>query len=463
VSGRSLQVRSVVAAALGILIALVVVGAAITLLVSRHLHRSLDHTLRQRAVEIAQLNASAPALLTTPGALDSPVGGTQLIVEVVDRHGSIVARSLSLGGRVLRVNGPVSGAIGSGRSAYSDAPLGNERVRVYSAPLAELGGRAAGGAVVVAASTSDLEETLASLHLFVLVAGLVAAVLGAGVVALLMRRALRPLGQLATAATEIERTGDSRRRLPQPSSQDEVGQLAGTLNAMLASLERARKGERRFLADASHELRTPLTALRGNVAYIAQHGATPAVIAELEHDAERLARLADDLLVLAREESDAALPEDEVYLDELATAAAKGEAGHTEVSAPEPILVRGDRAALERAVDNLLQNGRRYGPSGGRVTIAVEGADGLARLTVTDEGLGLQPYEAERAFERFWRGHHGEPGSGLGLAIVRATAERHGGRAYVDGARFTIELPLLRDLSEFDGTKREETPKKGSP
>jgi signal transduction histidine kinase len=462
VRGRSLQLRSVVAAALGILISLVVVGAAISLLVSRHLNRSLDHTLRQRAVEIAQLNASAPALLTTPGALDSPVGGTQLIVEVVDRRGNIVARSLSLGGRVLQANALVSSAIGSGRSRYSYAKLGGERIRVYSAPLADLGGPAAGGAVVVAASTRDLEETLASLHLFVVLAGVLAALLGAGVVALLMRRALRPLGRLATAATEIERTGDSRRRLPQPSSADEVGQLAGTLNAMLASLERARDGERRFLADASHELRTPLTALRGNVAYIARHGATPAVIEELEHDAERLARLADDLLVLSREESDTAVPAEVVYLDELAFAAAAGEEG-VDVLAPERVVVRGDRAALGRAVENLLQNGRRYGPADGRITIAVAGDNGLARLTVTDEGPGLQPYESERAFERFWRGHHGKSGSGLGLAIVRATAERHGGRAYVIGARFTIELPALRDLSEFEGTTEEESPEKGSP
>jgi signal transduction histidine kinase len=277
-----------------------------------------------------------------------------------------------------------------------------------------------------------------------------------------MRRALAPLGRLATAAAEIERTGDPRRRLPQPASVDEVGQLAGTLNAMLASLERAREGERRFLADASHELRTPLTALRGNVAYIVRHGATPAVIVELEQDAERLARLADDLLVLAREESDATVPNEHVRLDELATAAGEGES-RIEVVAPDPVVVRGDRAALERALDNLVQNGRRYGPVEGRITIAVKRNDGLASVTVTDEGPGLQPYEADRAFERFWRGHHGKSGSGLGLAIVRATAERHAGRAYLEGARFTIELPALRDLSETDGTTEEEAPQKGSP
>jgi signal transduction histidine kinase len=270
-------------------------------------------------------------------------------------------------------------------------------------------------------------------------------------VALLLRRALRPLGELAEAATEIERTGDPRRRLPEPSSTDEVGRLAETLNRMLAGLERARENERRFLADASHELRTPLTALRGNVAYLARHGAEPELVKELEHDAERLARLADDLLVLSREES-AGAPSEEVRIDELARAAAAD--GTVEVVASEPIAVRGERAALERALSNLIENAQRYGPRGGTITVSAEVSDGLARLTVSDEGPGLDRSVAEQAFERFWRGGHGGPGSGLGLAIVRATAERHGGRAYANGARFTIELPALREFSKSVGTTK---------
>src|SRR5439155_2116744 len=172
-TGRSLQTRSVAAAALAILLALVVVCLGVDLLVSRHLRRTLDHTLRQRAVEVSQLSASAPALLTTPGALDSPIGGAQLIVEVVDRRGRIVARSLSLGGRVLPTAQLVRSAIDRGRTGYEDAQLGDEHLRAYTAPLTDFGGPAAGGAVVVAASTHDLNETLASLHLFVLVSGLI--------------------------------------------------------------------------------------------------------------------------------------------------------------------------------------------------------------------------------------------------------------------------------------------------
>lgn len=457
---RSLGVRSIVAGSVAVLLALGVVGVAVDLLVARHLHRSLDRSLRERAVQVAQLSASAPALLTSPGSLDAPLGGQQLSVEVVDRRGRIVARSLALGGRVLPVQDVLRSVVARSRGRYTDAELGSDHLRLYVAPLAQTGGPASGGAVAVAASTHDLSTTLESVRLFVLVAALAAAALAALALTMLMRRALSPLARLAGAAAEIERTGDPSRRLPEPLSDDEVGRLAQTLNAMLAGLERARDAERRFLADASHELRTPLTALLGNVSYLARHGTTPQLIAELEADAQRLARLADDLLTLSREE--AREPADEVVrLDELARAAGEGES--VKVIAPEPVHVRGDRAALERALANLVENARRYGPVGGRITVEAAAVDARARLSVSDEGHGLQPYEAARAFERFWRGRSDLPGSGLGLAIVKAIAERHGGRVSVEGARFTIDLPALRDLSDSSATNDRESPSKGPP
>jgi signal transduction histidine kinase len=443
---RSLQARSVVAATAAILLSLVVVGSGVELVVARHLHRSLDRTLHAHAVGVAQLSASAPALLTVPGSLDAQTGTTHLSVEVVDRHGAIVSRSLGMGGQVLDVGPQLRRAVRRGESSYANVVAGGDRMRVFVAPLADVGGRAAGGAVVVGASTEDLNGTLETLRLVLVGAGLLAALVGAGAVAVLIRRALRPLGRVAEAAERIEQSGDARERLPEPVLEDEVGTLTRTLNAMLASLERAREAERKFLADASHELRTPLTALRGNIAYLARNGATPELIDELEADADRLARLADDLLVLSREEA-AARPSEVVRLDELARAASA-----TRVSAPRPVTVFGDAAALERALANLVENARRYGPPGGDVTIAVAQENGRALLTVTDEGTGLQPYEAQRAFRRFWRGSHELPGSGLGLAIVAATAERHGGTAYARGPSFTIELPALSEPSETAGT-----------
>ena len=283
--------------------------------------------------------------------------------------------------------------------------------------------------MVVAVPTSDVADTISTLHVFTLFAALAIAIAGALGTTLLMRGALRPLAQLDRAAAEIGRTADATKRLPGPFRADEVGRLATTLNAMLDSLERAREGERRFVADASHELRTPLTALLGNVGHLARHGATPALIADLQVDAERLARLANDLLALSREEASAA-PDTDVRLDEVARTS---EAPDVDISA-DLVTILGDRAALERALANLVENARRYGPPGGRVTVTVRARSGRALVTVADEGGGPPPESYERVFERFWRGAaeggqaEGE-GSGLGLAIVRATAERHGGRA----------------------------------
>jgi signal transduction histidine kinase len=332
-------------------------------------------------------------------------------------------------------------------------------LRVYAAPLADFGGAAAGGAVVVASATEDMEKTIGDFHLFLFVAGLAAATVSAIAVAFLMRRALRPLTQLADAAGEVERTADPRRRLPLPPTDDEVGRLAVTLNEMLSSLERSRELERRFLADASHELRTPLTALRGNVAYLVKHGATPEVLADLENDADRLARLADDLLALSREEA-AAAPVAEVRLDELVRDHVDG-ATDVVVEARSPAIVRGDASALERAIANLVENARKHGPPGGTIVVAVEPADGVVRVSVTDEGEGLRLEESRLAFERFWRRSADTSGSGLGLAIVRATAERHGGRAYAEGSRFTIELPAFRKLSSSASTTVVEETEKG--
>jgi signal transduction histidine kinase len=224
---------------------------------------------------------------------------------------------------------------------------------------------------------------------------------------------------------------------------------------MLAALERGRERERRFLADASHELRTPLTSLAGNIDFLASHGASDELVAELQQDTRRLARLADDLLALSREEA-ATRPDGIVRLNELARAA---EAADVEVVAG-PASVLGDRDALERALSNLVENARRHGR--GQITVETGLRDGHALLTVADEGPGLRAEETKLAFGRFWRRQSGG-GSGLGLAIVKATAERHGGRAYAEGARFTIELPAVRDLSEFGATTDDEKPEKGPP
>jgi signal transduction histidine kinase len=443
---RSLGVRVGLAAAGAILLALAALAVVLALLVARERHRSLDQQLRQRAGEVARLSATAPALLNRPGSLDSPLGGRQLLVQVVDRRGRTVARSQALEGRSLPAGQLLAAALGGPRSGYADGSNGDEHLRVFVAPLADIGGPAGGGAVVVGGATGELDATLSRLRSVGLVAVLVTAALGALLAALLARRALRPLERLSSAAADIERTGDARRRLPEPATADELARLGDTLNRMLAALEHARDAERRFVGDASHELRTPLTALRGNAAYVARHGADPAALDDLEADAARLSALLDDLLALAREDAAAPVHGEPVDLAELAADAVEADPRAT--AAGDRASVLGERPALERAVGNLVRNARRHGPPDGLITVTTELDGDRARIAVADEGPGLSREQAAHAFERFWRapGAHGE-GSGLGLAIVRAIAERHGGSVTVDGARFTIELPALTDLS----------------
>jgi two-component system, OmpR family, sensor kinase len=431
-----IQLRVAVAAAVAIVVAVAALGIAVLARLDAQLKDALDRSLRVRATEVARLQASTPDLLLRPGTLEGRLGGSPVFVQVIDPRGRIVARSSALGSRVLPEAPVVRAALNDRRAGYGNARLGTDPVRVYAVPLGELGrGPAAGGALIVAGTTAEIDDTLDTTRRFVLLASVAAALLAAALARLLARRALRPLRRLSSGARAIERTGDASQRLPDPHARDEVGTLAETLNAMLASLERAREAEQRFVGDASHELRTPLTALRGNLAYVTKHGADPEVLEDIAADTARLGDLLDDLLALAREDAAVSLRAEPVELAELAR-----DAGADEVVVPDSVLVLGERPALERAVGNLVRNARRHGS--GDVTVTVERDGDRARLSVADEGPGLTPQEAEHAFERFWRGPDAAaPGSGLGLAIVRAIVERHGGGVSVDGARFTIELP----------------------
>ena len=441
---HSLHARIVAAAGVAIAVAVAVLGVLVLARVQDQLRDTLDGALRTRAAEVARLHATTPQILTTPGALEGRLGGATLHVQVLDRRGRIVARSAGLGGRVLTAGPAVTTALRERHGASGDARLGDEPIRVFAAPLGPLGrGPAAGGAVVAAAETRGIEDTIGATGDAVLIAGAVAALLAMLLAAALVRLAMRPLRALSSGAQDIARTQDAARRLAVPRSQDEVRSLAETLNAMLASLERARAVEQRFVADASHELRTPLTALRGNAAYLERHGADPEALADLRVSAERLSRLLDDLLTLAREDATGGVPAAPVDLAEVAREALELHPGPAVLDTPDvPVLAAGDRAALLLAAGNLVGNARKHGPDGAPVTIRVRPEAGHAVLEVRDEGAGLSDADAARAFDRFWRSDHGRQGSGLGLAIVRAVAERHGGTAGVHGSAFTLRVPL---------------------
>jgi two-component system OmpR family sensor kinase len=439
---QTLRVRLVLAAAGSIVAALALFGVATVVVVRHELRSSLDSALRQRAVQVAELAVSAPALLSTPGALESPVSGHQIVVEVLDARGRIVARSLTLGAEILPEDRLALATLKSGTTGFEDVELDNHVFRVFAAPI-PLTGPAGGGAVLVASDTTDITQTSNHLAVVVALIGVGVAVLAALVAFGLTRRGLLPLRRLAVAAGEIERTADPSRRLPDSGAADEIGQRTGVLNRMLASLEAARAGERRFLADASHELRTPVTTLLGNVEFAARHGADPEVLQELQRDARRLARLVDDLLVLER--AGASVGEGApVELSDVVRKVGR-RFGQLELGGVASVVVRGDQVELVRAVENLVENALVHGPDSGPVTISLTVVADRALLTVQDSGPGPDVADRDRLFERFWRGSDasGRPGSGLGLSIVSAIAARHGGVVRVDGSAFTIDLPRL--------------------
>ncbi|GAC56912.1 two-component histidine kinase PhoR [Gordonia hirsuta DSM 44140 = NBRC 16056] len=331
--------------------------------------------------------------------------------------------------------------------------------------------------VVVATPLKDVDATVSRLvWLQTGIGFLVVAVLGvAGY--LLVRSSLRPLRRVEETAHAIA-GGDLAQRVPQMRPGTEVASLAHSVNAMLGQIQRAfastaaseqqaRASEermRRFIADASHELRTPLTSIKGFAELIGA-GMTPDPadgIARIAAEADRMGLLVEDLLMLARLDAQRPLAKAPVELPVLvhdAVAAARAAAGGREIVVVDETdgfgpVVEGDGAQLTQVLRNLLTNAVMYTPADTPITVVV-GVDGdQARVEVIDEGPGLSEDEAQRVFERFYRGdssrHRGsdDGGSGLGLSIVAALIAAHDGAVGVAsrpgaGARFWFVLPRL--------------------
>ncbi|MFI0352073.1 sensor histidine kinase [Actinomadura sp. 9N407] len=327
-----------------------------------------------------------------------------------------------------------------------------------------------GGTLVMAMRTTEQDELLGrTLGSQVTVS--VAVLAAVGLLARhAVRRATRPLEEIAAAAGAIG-DGDLARRVPEQGPRSEVGRLGAALNTMLGQIEsafreRAESEERlrRFVADASHELRTPLATVRG-YAELFRRGAAdrPADLAKamsrIESEAERMGRLVDEMLLLARLDQGRPLEREPVDLADLA-ASAVADARAVEPTWPltlepgGPVIVRGDAGRLRQVLGNLLANARLHTPPGTAATVRVAEEDGAVVLEVADEGPGLAGDERDRVFERFYRADpartRDQGGAGLGLSIVAAVAEAHGGRAEVrsgpgEGARFRVTFPPFTD------------------
>jgi signal transduction histidine kinase len=325
------------------------------------------------------------------------------------------------------------------------------------------------GLVVAGQSTAFPNNQLAGLRAFLLIAAIVTLIVVAIVSWLVAGRAVRPLVTLAKTTEAIGATGDLSKRIALSRSRDEVGRLSTSFNAMLERLQSAQTelaaalaAQQRFVADASHELRTPLSTIRTNAEFLrgrpdAAADDRNAAIADVVAEAERMSRLVDGLLVLARADAGVAVERRPLDLRAVATEEARRfrPAGRTrdetpgvQVTSHGSALVSGDPEALGRAIRILIDNAFRHGKPPVVVTVAKR--DGRVHLEVRDGGPGLPQGSEERIFERFYRAdpaRSGE-GTGLGLSIARAIVETHGGtiRAVTadgGGAAVTIELPAL--------------------
>jgi signal transduction histidine kinase len=377
--------------------------------------------------------------------------------------GNATIRILWPDGRILdRTPGaPNFGLIFPTRSAN----YGGLRVEVRKRPVKVVDPNGHPSRVVVqmvlqyARKVSDVEATIRRVRLF-----LTAGVLGGTLLALmggvlLGRRAMLPVARMTTAARDIQRTRDPSKTIPQPAADDEVAELARTLQAMLDSLEAAQEEtegalqrQREFVADASHELRTPLTSILANLELLTDvlDGERGEAASSALRSSQRMRRLVGDLLLLARADANRQLPHEPTdisrVLVEVAAELGPVSDGHHLTIDADDAVVDGTRDELYRMTLNLVENAIRHTPKGTRIRATVGAENGEVVLAVQDDGPGVAPELRDQIFERFVRGA-GDRGSssGLGLSIVRAVAESHGGSVVLEdvqhGARFVVRLP----------------------
>jgi two-component system, OmpR family, sensor kinase len=450
------------------LVLLLGVGILFGIELRRDLQHSMDNVLRSRADElVAQVGAGSGGVgpLRLPGGSYGQLLTTdgRLLQSTDDAPPQPLLTPEQAG---IAVSGQrfYDGAVQLLSAAQPDSAASRPKqqsVRILSEPAGP------GRVVVVAASREDREEATARAAEQLLVIGVIVLLVAGPGAWLLARAALRPVEQMRGQAAELQ-ARDAGAGLSVPGSRDELSRLAQTLNGLLGRLHEAYERECAFVADAGHELRTPLTVLRGELELARRPGrsnqqlaATVEVAAE---QTERLIRLAEDLLVLARDENE---PARFVRFDLGEVADAAGAAAgiavpdrpvRITVDAPEePVVVSGDPDRIRRAVDNLVLNALRFAPDGSEIRIEVAECGGHAELAVADQGPGFAPEFLPIAFERFSRHDQArtrseqdcgeKAGTGLGLAIVRSVMRAHSGSATAanltgsSGARVTLRWP----------------------
>ncbi|HXM54810.1 MAG TPA: HAMP domain-containing sensor histidine kinase [Candidatus Dormibacteraeota bacterium] len=440
-------------------------GLMVYALAARAAAADQDRTLRQHAQDAALALRGATDDSLRPRVLPAAIDlrtRPDVFVEVLDGGGAVLSSTGQLDGRPPAIP-PwlVAAAPATGAACASIGQPPDLRVCVQRWVRAADGRH---GVVVAGQGARVPADGLGGIRAFLVISGvpsLLAALLACWLVA---RRALRPLRQVSAAADDIGRTQDFTRRLPPRSGRDEVAALTASFNRMLGQLDEtygrlatSLEAQRRFVADASHELRTPLTTIQGNAGLLAFG---PPLAADVQADAarditaesERMARLVERLLTLARADAGLGLRLAPVELSALVQEVCRQAAAvHPELAIADcvtPAWIDGDQDALRQLLWILLDNAARHGRSSATAVLGAE--QGWARLSVADDGPGIPLEERERVFERFYRADPARSGggAGLGLAIARWIAEQHRGRILAGGsdrgAVFYVDIPLLR-------------------
>jgi two-component system OmpR family sensor kinase len=448
-----LRIRLTLGFTLVIAIVLGLTGLFLYLRFQADLNNTIERGLRTRSEEVSSLVRHTDDGLAT--ALAQVTGGGDDFAQVLDSHGSLIATTPQVPGEPLLKGSALRRAVRSPLVAQH-APIGglDGPLRLRAAPLDTGRGRLV---VVVGTSLGERDDSLRTLAALLGVGGAVALVLAAIAGYALAAGALRPVDSMRRRAAAIS-PSQSGHRLPVPPSRDEIARLGETLNDMLARLETASARERAFLADASHELRTPLGILKAELELAQRRGRSPqdlrAALASAAEETDRLVRLAEDLLVIARLDQ-GRLPVRSTEIDagtvlgavaERFNLSAGDRSRNVRAADGAGVQIFADRVHLEQALGNMVDNALRHGAGEVRLT-AVGGAD-VVELHVIDEGPGFAADFIDHAFERFARadGSRRRGGAGLGLSIVTAIAASHGGRARVanrpgGGADVWLELP----------------------
>ncbi len=444
-SRRSLRAKLTAAAAVIIAAGMTIAAGLLVWRLHSSLIANLDATIHA-TVQTVSAEAKGSRL---PRKLPGSGDGTPR-VQVIAAGGRILAESANLDRPGVPLFTTLDSRPGDVR-VYSvvEATDGEGPYRVA---VLQISGPDGPATVYAALATDDIQQNTSELTA-TLAAGVPVLVLALALVGwLLVGRALRPVEAIRRQAATLSGTDLHRRLDPTPAA-DELGRLTDTFNDLLGRIESSADRQRQFVADAAHELRSPIASLRTQLEVSVLHPDAPTNTDQsigMLTDTERLARLVDDLLALARLDANPPVQRQPIDLDDLVLAEARRARDRgpwLDVSAVSAAQVLGEQAALDRVVRNLLDNATRHARAS--ITVQLTSTDGLVTLSVADDGPGIPAADRERVFDRFTRLDDARSsdagGAGLGLAIVRDVVVQHGGHVSItdnnSGAIFTVTLP----------------------